>query len=248
MWLSEFKLGQGRCMVYFHGGSYVNSAYPGHMKMLQSQVDRCKPNLAVAVVEYTLATKEHYPFQLQQAVSAIHHLLRVKQIKPSEIILAGDSAGGNLVAAVLLHSSLPHPTVTPLDLGEDAFAVAFLISPWVTFDVNVLETRNLYGDYINPKALSRAALDFTNGKEDCYSTPLKASSVLWKGIRTKDTAIIAGEHELMLNDIVHFADNLKLYIAANEAHVQMVLNRTLNLAKSESEKYFERWLDEELQR
>ncbi|KAL2857054.1 Alpha/Beta hydrolase protein [Aspergillus pseudoustus] len=255
MWLSTPEHRRGKVLMYFHGGAYVKAALSGHLEIVHSQAERCKPRLAVCVVEYTLAPTECHPFQLQQAVSAIHHLQRVKKIKPSEIILAGDSAGGNLVAAVLLHSTLSHPRVTPLDLEEDNLAGAFLISPWVTFSLGSPSmTRNFYGDYLDPKALSRAALQFVNGNEDSHSTLLKAAPESWKEIKTKDTAIVAGECEMMVDDIVQFADNLMehnhkvaLYIAAKEAHVQMVLNRSLKRGKSESEKYFERWLDDRLE-
>jgi acetyl esterase/lipase len=129
----------------------------------------------------------------------------------AQIIIAGDSAGGNLTAAILLHSAQPHPEVTPLDFGGDSLAGAFLISPWITFDTTAQSmTRNLCTDYICLKSLSRASASFTNGVEDNYSLPLKAAAESWKGIKVKALGIVAGGYEVMLDDIVNFAEKVKV--------------------------------------
>ena len=98
-----------------------------------------------------IALIPEYPFptQLRQAIAAVQHLLD-KGISPSNIIIVGDSAGGNLalqLASLLLH---PHPSL-PLpprpDLqGADASPPSFesqqpfrgllLISPGVRFSTD----------------------------------------------------------------------------------------------------------------
>ncbi|KAJ0414699.1 Alpha/Beta hydrolase protein [Aspergillus carlsbadensis] len=84
----------------------------------------------VLLPEYRLSTKSDrsttFPAALQDAVTAYTYLLRTLQIPPRNIVLSGDSAGGNLVLALLRYiadsaaeTHLPNPRA------------ALLWSPWV---------------------------------------------------------------------------------------------------------------------
>ncbi|KAJ2900152.1 hypothetical protein MKZ38_002566 [Zalerion maritima] len=96
--------------------------------------------IAVAMLAYTLAPGSKYPEQLSQAAAALEHLLSTPDryhrgghgFKPSQIIIGGDSAGGNLAAALLSHllHPCPHarPSVPRIRL-EEPLAAAFLVSP-----------------------------------------------------------------------------------------------------------------------
>lgn len=79
------------------------------------------------------APEAQYPKQLCQAAELLHHLIEKEGRKPSDIIIAGDSAGGNLSLALLSHILHPHPEVpTKINLSEPLRATV-LISPWVDF-------------------------------------------------------------------------------------------------------------------
>lgn len=61
------------------------------------------------MLEYTLSPDESCPRQLEQAVEALRYVLRLTN--PENIILAGDSAGGHLIAGLL--SWIIHPNLNP---------------------------------------------------------------------------------------------------------------------------------------
>ena len=124
-------------IVYCHGGGYVNPANEGtflylHRLVKDMNIDGSKPSVSVLLLAYTLAPEAVYPTQLREAALVIAHLIRDTGRSPSNIFVAGDSAGGNLVLSLLSHISHPHPDVLALDL-ERPLGGALLISPWVSF-------------------------------------------------------------------------------------------------------------------
>ncbi|KAL6358946.1 hypothetical protein LRP88_09144 [Fusarium phalaenopsidis] len=86
--------------------------------------------VAVAILEYSLSPGAQYPTQLCQASDALAHLLS-SGFSPRNIIIGGDSAGGNLTAELLCHMAWPHPEAVPIKLSEPLAGV-FLISPWLS--------------------------------------------------------------------------------------------------------------------
>ncbi|RSL90243.1 hypothetical protein CDV31_015723 [Fusarium ambrosium] len=86
--------------------------------------------VAVAILQYSLCPGAQYPTQLCQASSALEHLLS-SGISPGDIILGGDSAGGNLTGQLLCHMLSPHPDAVPINLAEPLAGV-FLVSPWLS--------------------------------------------------------------------------------------------------------------------
>jgi acetyl esterase/lipase len=76
--------------------------------------------LFVLLAPIDLIPTAQYPRQLQQAISLLNNLIQNLHKSPSNIILYGDAAGGNLTTAVLSHLSHPHPSkttlITPLKL------------------------------------------------------------------------------------------------------------------------------------
>lgn len=94
--------------------------------------DQCLYKFYGGTQEYVaLAPDYPFPVQLRQAVAALNLLLE-SGVKPSNIFLMGDSAGGNLVlqlCSLILHpdpSSLPDPPKLSEPLGG-----AYICSPWV---------------------------------------------------------------------------------------------------------------------
>lgn len=66
-----------------------------------------------------LAPEYKYPSQLIEAVAGYQYLVNTLGIDESKILLAGDSAGGNLSTALLLHLARPAKEIqTPAELGK----------------------------------------------------------------------------------------------------------------------------------
>lgn len=90
-------------LVYFHGGGWVL----GNLDSLDSAVRRlaAAANCIVVSVDYRLAPEFHFPAAVDDCVSAVRwvHVHAVEFGADSQrLAVGGDSAGGNLAAAVAL--------------------------------------------------------------------------------------------------------------------------------------------------
>ena len=85
-------------VLYFHGGGY--SFYPrAYTNFIALFTMAAKSR--IFALDYRLAPEHPFPAQLEDAFSAYRWLLE-KGADPDSLILAGDSAGGNLTLALLL--------------------------------------------------------------------------------------------------------------------------------------------------
>ncbi|KAI9924921.1 hypothetical protein ASPWEDRAFT_31766 [Aspergillus wentii DTO 134E9] len=258
LWLSKPQRSSGKTLLYFHGGAYVNPAHPQHIETLIDCMKACHAQnleLSVAIVAYTIAPAGVYPLQLRQAVSALRYLTETAQIAPSDVLIAGDSAGVNIILALLSHLAHPHPEIPPIDLHDEKLGGALLISPWVTFDTTAASMKyNFYHDHVHPGLLDISAKKFLGDSEtDAYNEPLKAPADWWKDLQTQQLSILAAECEIFFDDIIAFADKVKIHnpqtqvlIASGEVHVQMVMDKILKVPSPKSQRYFEQWLEERL--
>ncbi|KAH0558472.1 hypothetical protein GP486_004868 [Trichoglossum hirsutum] len=155
---------------------------------------------------------------------AKHSVLTVK----SKIVLAGDSAGGNLCLALLSHMSHPHPDVPKVESTEN-FRGAALLSPWVTFDIGAPAMKtNRYKDCLKDKTLQYWGDQFMGkAKADPYNQPLTASSDWWSALAVDEILIVAGADEIMIDDIQEFAK--KLEVNNNHYFYGFTPNRELDL-------------------
>jgi len=108
-----------RAILYAHGGAYV-ACRPFGYRRFASELALATGS-AVFVLDYRLAPEARYPAALEDAVAA-YRALRM-QLAPADIVLAGDSAGGNLALATLLALRERQGTARPV-----AGVLAF--SPW----------------------------------------------------------------------------------------------------------------------
>nr|WBU15357.1 monoterpene epsilon-lactone hydrolase [uncultured bacterium] len=107
-----------RAILYFHGGGYVICSIDTHREMV-SRIALAAGARAL-LVDYRLAPEHPFPAAVEDAVAAYRWLLG-QGLSPSRLALAGDSAGGGLVAAALVairYLGLPLP------------AAGVCISPW----------------------------------------------------------------------------------------------------------------------
>jgi acetyl esterase/lipase len=105
-------------ILYLHGGAYVLGSINGHREWI-ARLARATRTRALAI-DYRLAPEHPFPAALEDAVSAYRWLLD-QGLKPAQIIIAGDSAGGGLALATLLASR---------DGGMPLPAGTVCISPW----------------------------------------------------------------------------------------------------------------------
>lgn len=107
-----------RVMLYIHGGAYFFGSVDEHRYQMQRHARKLKAR--VFAPRYRLAPQFPFPCGLQDCLAAYLYLLTTHD--PSNIIIAGDSAGGGMSLALLC---LLRNQGIPLPAG------GILISPWV---------------------------------------------------------------------------------------------------------------------
>ncbi|KIW25819.1 uncharacterized protein PV07_08962 [Cladophialophora immunda] len=242
-----------KTLVWFHGGGYSFAASDQHWVMLWDLIELAKKNgddLRVMVLEYELAPKGYYPLQLKQAVAGIKYLLN-SGLKPSQILFGGDSAGGNLAAALIGHLSHPHPNVSPIPLSSN-LGGAHLVSPWASFTQERESWKENYKrDALVPRVVRIWSDTFmAKSPEDNWNQPAEAPADWWKDIKVDSVAIVGGQNEVLMGDIRELAEKMKVHNptldyleAPGEAHDAIVLDRTFGI-KDElaSEQFINKWI------
>jgi acetyl esterase/lipase len=216
LWIGDRKQAK-KVVLFFHGGGYAAPITTGHLdwcwrSFVLAGIEK-GVEVAVAVLEYTLIPEARYPVQLRQAASGLACLLQ-KGIPSQDIVIGGDSAGGQLTAQLLCHLLQPQPTIPEITLVKP-LAGAFLVSPWVaqsTDDASYREnawidmlpttgivsfTKELLGPDTKP-AISAFPLDRVE------SSLAGMTSVL------SQIYITAGAHEIFREQVVSFKDRVKL--------------------------------------
>ena len=106
-----------RVMLYVHGGAYFFGSVDEHRYQLQRHARKLEAR--VFAPRYRLSPQFPFPCGLLDCLAAYLYLLTVQS--PTEIILAGDSAGAGMVLSLL---------IILRDQGIPLPAGAILISPW----------------------------------------------------------------------------------------------------------------------
>ncbi|AVQ86321.1 MULTISPECIES: alpha/beta hydrolase [Plesiomonas] len=86
-------------LLFFHGGGFCLKASALHFSLLGKLAEVC--HARGIMVDYRLSPEFPYPAAVEDCFQVYRGLLE-QGILPSQIILAGDSAGGNLVLTTLL--------------------------------------------------------------------------------------------------------------------------------------------------
>ena len=194
-------------VLYFHGGVYVmGDAFLA--ADLASQIGR-RTQAKVISVDYRLAPEHPYPAAVDDALAAYEALLH-NGIAPSDIALAGESAGGGLAIATLVNAR---------DHGLPLPAAAFAMSPYadLTLAGTTMETKREVDSLMSRKNLQPRVTDYTAGQD----AALGLISPVFADLSGLPPLIIqAGTHEVLLDDAVRLAQQ------AATADVEVTLDIT----------------------
>lgn len=116
-WFEPAHACLGRTMLYMHGGGYAFHSQ-GHAPMVALFAEAARAR--TFSLNYRLTPESPHPAQLEDAVAAYRWLLE-SGVASSQLVIAGDSAGGHLTLMLLLElqrQRLPQP------------ALAIGICPW----------------------------------------------------------------------------------------------------------------------
>jgi monoterpene epsilon-lactone hydrolase len=179
-------------VLYLHGGVYViGDAFIA--AELASQIGR-RTRAKVISVDYRLAPEHPYPAAVDDALAAYEALLQ-NGTAPSDIVFAGESAGGGLAIATLVNAR---------DDGLPLPAAAFVMSPYadLTLAGTTLETKREVDPLLSRELLQPRVTDYTSGQD----AALGLISPIFADLSGLQPLIIqAGTHEVLLDDAVRLA-------------------------------------------
>jgi acetyl esterase/lipase len=118
-WFTPAGRTPGRTILYLHGGGFQEGSSVTHGEMIARLA--IAADARVYAPNYRLAPEHPHPAQLDDA-RAVYRALLGMGVGREDLVLVGDSAGGNLVLALL---------VALRDAGEPLPARAAPLSPWV---------------------------------------------------------------------------------------------------------------------
>lgn len=203
----------GDVIVYGHGGGFCVGSADSRRK-LGGHLARhlCA---TVVIMDYRLAPENPFPAAIEDSV-AVYRSLRAEHPASARILMAGDSAGGNLAIAT---------TLKLRELGEPLPAGVIAFSPWLDMEHTgeTIETNRTTDTLVNRAMLEGLAATYLADASpvDPLANPLKADLA---GL--PPVYLNAGSSEALLSDTTRFADAAKaagvdvtLSIAAGMQHV-----------------------------
>jgi acetyl esterase/lipase len=197
----------GKLLVHIHGGSWVSYSPRSTIDSSAPVADRT--GLRIVSIDYTLAPRAQWK-QVQDEIVAVIRALTKEGIALRNVAIYGESAGGNLTAAV---------TLKLRDLGLGMPAAVVLWSPCTDFadtgdtriTLRAAEPTYLYDRHLRPAMLAYAD---PNDWRNPYVSPVRAD--FRKGF--PPALIQAGTREIFLSDAV------RLYQALDAAGVEVKLD------------------------
>ena len=150
-------------IFYVHGGGFIIGSLKTHDNITRYMANHL--NAAVFTVEYRKSPKHRFPVALRDLRFSLQWMQDHAQelrLDPSRLVLMGDSAGGNLVPALLIDAAergeLLHPLATALinpilDLQKSAAGYrdySFFINAYIDWVADALDPRAsplLWQDY-----------------------------------------------------------------------------------------------------
>lgn len=191
-WIMAPNSRPDRRLLYIHGGSWMSGSPDGY-RPLASRIARAT-GYTVFVVDYRLAPENPFPAGLDDCVAAFRHI-RDRGPDPASparsLVVAGDSAGGNLALATVLKLR---------DQAESLPDAVMALSPAVdlTWTSPSLETHAGVDPILRPERLSLVSEAYVQGAERMehpYVSPIFGD---FRGFPR--LLIQVGDREVLLDD------------------------------------------------
>ena len=153
-WIWAPESDKRRVILYLHGGGYVIGSVRTHRVLLAHLARAAKAR--VLALDYRLAPETPFPGPIDDTVNAYQWLLS-EGIEPTNMAIAGDSAGGGLVVAAL---------VALKSVGEPLPAAGVCISPWSDMESTggSMMTNSESDPSVSKERLLKLAGIYLNGK------------------------------------------------------------------------------------
>jgi monoterpene epsilon-lactone hydrolase len=186
-WIHTREHSADSVLLYLHGGGYVFGGLESHRGIATRLAEAA--GIRVLLLDYRLAPEYRYPAAVEDATAAYRWLLG-QGFAASRIVVAGDSAGGGLSAALMVNLKA---------LGLPGPAAAVLMSPWADLAMTGASMQaNATADaMLSPDAIRRFAAHYLG--EGDPRAPL-ASPVFADLSGLPPTYVIVGSDEVLRSD------------------------------------------------
>lgn len=195
-WISPPTYDADCVLLYLHGGGYVLKTPRVHRVLVGRLAQAIGCN--AFMVNYRIAPENPFPAAIEDALAAYRGLLQ-EGYSPSQIVLAGDSAGGGLVAALLLSIR---------DSGDELPAAACLISAMLdcTFSNPSIPELQKLDPYLRLADISNMAKHYYGA----YAPTNHLISPVFADLTGFPPLLVyAGENEILRSDAIRFAEKAR---------------------------------------
>jgi acetyl esterase/lipase len=204
-WVSVGDVPPKKAFVYFHGGAYVSGSPISHRDYASVMAKAL--GIKLLMVDYRLAPEYPFPAPIEDA-EAVYKALLNDGYAANDLLVGGDSAGGNLTLCLLQKIR---------SLGLSMPAAACLFSPWVDL------THAGKSMLINAKVEPMLPVVMLQRSADIYAAGANKNDPLISPIFTDMTGfppmiIHVGSTEILLDDAKTIAGKCE------QAGVETVLN------------------------
>jgi len=175
----------GRCLIYLHGGGFVLGLTPLHLRMGAYLAE--KLCMRILMVDYRLAPEHPFPAALDDCAAAYTWLLQQGYL-PQHVVMAGDSAGGNLTLTTLLKLR---------DEGLPLPAAAVCLSPVTDLTDKTGQHIQRMDPLLPPKAVRMYKKSYL-GQSDPHNPLISPVFSFLGGL--PPLLVHAGEDEILLED------------------------------------------------
>ncbi|WP_394233425.1 alpha/beta hydrolase [Pseudomonas anguilliseptica] len=187
--------GRGMVLLYLHGGAYLIGGANTHRTICSTLAKRGQ--MDVCALDYRLAPEHQYPAARDDALAAFQELINLGY-KPEQIVLGGDSAGGNLSLITSLR-------LRDLGLAQPAALVCF--SPVTDFSFTQTHEPPAGDPLLHPKWAAQALALYCPAGLAHDDPGLSPQFADLQGLAP--VLIQVGEDEILRNDSLRFADKAR---------------------------------------
>ena len=202
--------GELPCIMFFHGGGFLMRASAAHYEIAKwyARQLKCK----VVMPDYRLLPKYRYPIAIEDCYSTYTWVLQNAEslkINKEKIIVTGDSAGGNIAAAV---TTMLHDRGQPLPKGT------MLIYPVLDKRMCTTSMKHFTDTPIWDSNCDKLFWDMYLKDQDKNQTKYASISEIEDLRFFPPTYIEAAEYDCLHDEGIEFAEKLKSQGVTVEVH------------------------------
>lgn len=193
-WLIPENSPPDQALLYLHGGGFVYGLTPPHLEMVAYLAKTM--GMRALMVDYRLGPQNPYPAPLDDCVTAYRWLLK-HDIAGQNMVIAGDSAGGNLTITTMMKLR---------DSAQPLPAAAACLSPVADLSDRGIPVEEVRDPLLHPKAMRLFSESYV-AHNDPHQPLISPAYGDWHTL--PPLLVHAGEDEILREDAVHIEELAK---------------------------------------